>query len=94
VLGTDGKERRVALQPRLDQKEGTAGGGANDTGRCATEHVDGQRLGLDIVEYEFRQRLAHRLVKAETAAVEENLVNVGRAQAPIYAAYAFISNDD
>lgn len=40
VLGADGQEGRVALEPRLDEEERTAGGRADDARAGAAEHIN------------------------------------------------------
>lgn len=94
VLGADGEEGREALEAGLDEEEGAAGGGANDAGRGAAQHVDAEALDLFVAKDEFRQGGAHGLVEAETAAVEEDLVNVGGAETAVNAAEALVLDDD
>lgn len=94
VLGADGPDGREALQPGLDEEEGASGGGADDAGRGAAEDVDGEVLGVFVVEEEARQALAHGLVEAQAAAVEQDLVDVGGAEAAVDAADALVLDDD
>ncbi len=94
VLCADGQERRVALQARLDEEKGAAGGGAHDARPGAAEHVDAQALRLAVLEDERRQPVAHGLVEAQTAAVQQHLVDVGAADAAVDATYPLVPDDD
>lgn len=94
VLGADGQEGREALQAGLDEEEGAAHGGADDAGAGAAEHVDAQVLRLAVLEDEGGEAVAHGLVEAEAAAVEEDLVDVGAADAAVDALEALVLDDD
>jgi hypothetical protein len=94
VLGADGAERRVALQARLDEEKGAAGGGANHARGGAAEHVDEEVLGFFILQEQASQGFAHGVVEAETAAIEEDLVDVGGAETAVYAPKTFVAHDD
>lgn len=94
VLGADGPGGRVALQARLDEEEGAPRGGAEDAGGSAAQHVDGHVLGMLVVEEQGSQALAHGLIEAQPTAVEQDLVDVGGAQAAVDTAQALVPDDD
>lgn len=94
MLRPDGRKGRVALQACLDEEEGRAHGGADDARGGAAEHVDAHALHLGVAEDEVREGPTHGLVEAEAAAVEEDLVEVGRAEAAVNAAEALVADDD
>lgn len=94
MLRTDGSDRRVTLQSGFDQEEGTASSCADDSRRGAAKDVDGQILGFFIFEEQVCERLSHGLIKAKSAAVEQDLVDVGGSQTAVYAPDAFILDDD
>lgn len=94
VLGADGPEGGIALQARLGQEKGAAGGGADDARPRAAKHVDAQALRLVVVKERARQRAAHGLVEAQPAAVEQDLVDVGAPQPAVDAADALVAHDD
>jgi len=94
VLGTNREERRVTLQPGLDQEERAACCCANDARPGTACHVDPQRLNLLILEYHLREGLAHRFVEPQPTAVQQHLVDVGASQAPVNAAQSLIAHYD
>ena len=94
VLGADGAEGAEALQARLDEEEGRAGGGADDARRGAAEHVDAEVLALRVAQQQRGQAGAHGLVEAQAAAVEQDLVDVGAADAAVEAAHALVAHND
>src|SRR5690606_10454014 len=93
VLGADGPEGRVALQAGLDEEEGAPRGGADHARRGAAEHVDAHALDGGVAEDEAGEGLAHGLVEAEAAPVEDHLVDVGGAEAAVDAAHALVADD-
>lgn len=94
MLGADGQEGAVALQSSLDEEEGAAGGGADDAAGGAAEHVDAEVLLLAVAQEQGGQAVAHGLVEAEAAAVEQDLVDVGAADAAVYAPEPLVPHDD
>lgn len=94
VLRPDGRKGREALQACLDEEEGRAHGSADDARGGAAEHVDTHALNLGVAKDEVRDGPAHGLVEAEAAAVEEDLVDVGRAEAAVDAAEPLVADDD
>lgn len=94
VLGTDGERGREALEARLDEEEGGAGGGTNDAGAGAAKHVDGQRLDRVGAVEGARDAAAHGLVEAQAAPVEHHLVDVGAAETAVDGAHALVAQDD
>ena len=64
------------MQPGFDEKEGGAGGGAEDTRGGAAEDVNGEGLDCGRGVEERREGCAQGFVEAETAAVEGHLVDV------------------
>lgn len=94
VLRAHGPERREALQARLDEEEGAAGTRADDARGGAAEHVDAQVLGGAVPEEQGGEAVAHGLVEAQAAAVEEDLVDVGGAEAAVDGADALVPHDD
>lgn len=94
VLGADGQERAVALQPRLDEEEGAARGGADDARGGAAEHVDAEVLLGAVAQQQGGEAVAHGLVEAEAAAVEEDLVDVRAPDAAVDALEALVPHDD
>lgn len=94
VLGTNRPEGREALQTGLDQEKWAASRGADYARSSTAEHVNSQILGLSVLEEEACERIAHGVVEAETAAIEENLVDVGGADTAVDIAEAFIAYDD
>lgn len=94
VLRADRPDGGIALQPRLDQEKGTSGRGAEDARGGAAEDVDGEVLPGLVAQKQAGGGLAHGLVEAEAAAVEQDLVDVGGAEAAVDAADAFVLDDD
>ena len=94
VLGADGSKGRVALQPCLYEEEGAARSSAHDARRGAGEDIDAQILRVGVLEEHGGHPAAQRLVQTQTAAVEEDLVDVGAAQATVDAPNPFAPHDD
>lgn len=93
VLGADGVCWGVALQPGLDEEEGRSGRGADDARRGSTEHVDGEGLGGLVLEEETCHGLPHGVVEAQTATVEEDLVDIGATDTAVDAPEALIAHN-
>ena len=93
VLGADGQEGGVALQAGLDEEEGAPGGGADDAGRGAAEHVDAEVLGGAVLEQDRGQPVPHRLVEPQPTPVQQDLVHIGTPQAAIDAPQALVPQD-
>lgn len=70
VLGTDGEERRVRLQARLDEEERRPGRGTNDTRGSTCKDVGSKGLNFGIAVDGRCDVGANRLIKAKTAAVQ------------------------
>lgn len=94
MLCADWPKRRVALEARLDEKERAAGGGAKHARGGTAGHVDGKVLGVFVLEEQLAHALAHGVVEAQSAPVEQDLVDVGATQAAIYSSNALVSHDD
>lgn len=94
VLRAHGPHGREALQPRLDEEEGTASSRTEDSGRGAGEDVDAQVLRVLVLEEQRGQRLSYRVVEAQAAAVEQHLVDVGGAEPAVDALDALVLDDD
>lgn len=94
VLGTNRPEGREALQTGLDQEKWAASRGADYARSSTAEHVNSQILGLSVLEEEACERIAHGVVEAETAAIEEDLVDVGGADTAVDIAETFVAYDD
>ena len=94
VLRPDRPERRVALQPRLDQEERTAGRSTDDARPRAAKHVDAQALLLFVLEYDAGQGAPHGLVESQPAPVQQDLVDVGASQPPVDAAQPLVAHND
>lgn len=94
MLGTNWSELGVALETGLDEEEGAAGSGADDARRGTAQHVDAEVLGLAVLEEESREAMAHGLVEAETTAIEEDLVDVGGADAAVDATDTLVAHND
>lgn len=76
VLGADGEEGRVRLQPRFHEEEGGSGCGAEDPRRGACEKVYREGLYSGVVVEGCGESFADGLVEAQAAAVQGHLVNV------------------
>ncbi len=76
VLSTDGQKGRIGLQAGLHQEERRSGSCTDDS-RCRTsKDICAHGLHLWIVVNGIGNVGANRFVKAETAAVQEDLVDV------------------
>lgn len=93
MLRADGNVLAKALQSCLDQEEGAAGGGANDARRGAAKHVDAKVLFRGVLEDDGGEGLPHGLVEAETAAVEQDLVDVGAADTTVDAPETLVAHN-
>lgn len=78
VLCADGKERRIRLEAGFHEEEWRGACCTNDTGRGTGEDINAERLDVRIVVDGRRDSLAQGLVKAKTASVEKNLVDILR----------------
>lgn len=94
MLSADGSYGREALQTGLDKEKGTASSRTEDSGGGASKDVDGHVLRVLVLEEQRGERLSQGLVEAETATVEQHLVDVGGAQTAVYALDALILDDD
>ena len=92
MLRAHGPRGRVALQARLDEEERAAGGGAQDARRGAREDVDAEGLDGLVAVDRRRQGPAQRLVEAQPAPVQQDLVDVGGADAAVDAE-ALVAHD-
>lgn len=81
VLGSDGEERRERLQACLDKEEGRPGCSSEDTRGCSGEDVDAQRLDVAVLEDGLCDAFPEWFVEAQPAAIQQDLVNVGRPDA-------------
>lgn len=76
MLSTDGEEGRIGLQTGLHQEEWRSGS-RTDNSRCRTsEDINAERLHLGVVVNGICEVGTNGFVKAETAAIKKNLVNV------------------
>lgn len=64
------------MQAGLDKEEWRTSGGTDDTGGCASEDVHAEGLDLRITVDGGCEVGADGLVETETAAVQEDLVNI------------------
>lgn len=76
MLSADRKERRIGLQAGLDQEERRSGSCTNNSGRCTRENISAEGLHLWIAVNRICDVGANGFVKAETAAVQKNLVDI------------------
>lgn len=83
VLSTNRPEFREALKTGLHKEEWTASRGTDNSRSCTAEHVDAQILGISVFEDEFRERITHGVIEAQTTAIEEDLVDVGSADTAV-----------
>jgi hypothetical protein len=76
MLSTDGEEGRIGLQAGLHQEERRSSS-RTDNPRCRTgEDINAERLYFGIAVNGIRDVRANGFVKAETAAIKKDLVNV------------------
>lgn len=94
VLGANGEKRRKALEASLDEEEGRAGRGANDTRGGTAKHVDTEILGGAIAQKQRGESLAHGVVESEAAAIEQDLVDVCATDTAVDASQALVLDDD
>ena len=76
VLSTDGQKGRIGLQASLHQEERRSGSRTDDSRSGTSKDIRAQRLNLWIVVNGIGNVGANRFVKAETAAVQKDLVDV------------------
>ncbi len=93
VLGAYRQERRKALEPGLHEEKGATRGGADDAGGGAAEHVDTQVLLGAVAQEQGGEPVAHGLVEAEAAPVQQHLVDVGAPDAAVDAAQPLVPHD-
>jgi hypothetical protein len=94
VLRARRRKGTEALEARLDEEERTSGRGAQDARGGAAEDVDSEALLGRVAEQETGGVGAQRLVEAQPAAVENHLVDVGRAEAAIDGGRALVADND
>lgn len=93
VLCAHGQRGRIALQPRLDEEERAAGHGAHEARRRAREDVDAEGLHGCVAIDQGCERASHGLVEAQTAAVQQDLVDVGCADTAVDAPDSLVADD-
>ena len=76
VLGPNGQERRIRLQASLHEEERRSSRRPDDAGSCTGKDVDAERLHVRVTVDGIRHCGAKRFVEAETATIEENLVDI------------------
>jgi hypothetical protein len=91
VLSTNRPEFREALKTGLYKEEWTASRGTDNSGSCTAEHVDAQILSISIFEEEFGERITHGIIEAQTAAIEEDLIDIGSADTAVNFPKSFVA---